>query len=155
MTRKEPNDLYLTVLQLTAIVMVTASASLSPACIAGILAASCSLLVTAWLLTGRRRELLLAGQPEALHFEPGRFTQPQDIGDGLRIRPPGDVLYYSFVTLRTVGYCDVTPASPLARSFSLIEAVVGIMYVATMIARFVSTQINADRGGATQDGAMR
>jgi len=49
-----------------------------------------------------------------------------------------------------VGYGDVTPGSPVARSLSLIEAVIGIMYVATMIARFVSIQIGADdrRGNA-------
>jgi hypothetical protein len=35
---------------------------------------------------------------------------------------------------------DVTPASPAARALSLIEAVIGIMSVATMIARFVSIQ---------------
>jgi hypothetical protein len=46
--------------------------------------------------------------------------------------------------LGTVGYGDVTPASPAARSLSLIEAVVGIMYVATMIARFVSIQTSSD-----------
>ena len=62
----------------------------------------------------------------------------------LLTRSFGDLLYYSFVTLGTVGYGDVTPASPAARSLSLIEAVVGIMYVATMIARFVSIQTNND-----------
>jgi hypothetical protein len=57
-------------------------------------------------------------------------------------RGAGDLLYYSFVTLSTVGYGDVTPASPAARSSSLIEAVVGIMYAAAMIARFISIQTN-------------
>ena len=66
------------------------------------------------------------------------------IGDRLYIRGAGDVLYYSFVTLGTVGYGDVTPSSPLARSVSLIEAVIGIMYVATMISRFVSIQISSE-----------
>jgi mannose/fructose/N-acetylgalactosamine-specific phosphotransferase system component IID len=36
----------------------------------------------------------------------------------------------------------VTPASPGARALSLIESILGIMYVATMIARFVSIQTN-------------
>jgi hypothetical protein len=236
MMQREPNYLYLTIVQVATIVMVTSSAPLSPACVAGIVIAACSLMVAAWLLTRRRRELLfvallgafalvplatfsvrrraivpgtanrvyvvnmvlwilftlyvglmvfrgilrarrvrsneifgaiyvylligvlfaqanqllLAGQPGALHFETGRFGGPEEIGDGLRIRGPGDVLYYSFVTLGTVGYGDVTPATPLARSFSLIEAIVGIMYVATMISRFVSIQISADRAGGTE-----
>jgi Ion channel len=73
--------------------------------------------------------LLLAWQPSALYFDPGRFAAPQIIGDRLYTRSVGDILYYSFVTLGTVGYGDVTPSSPLARSLSLIEAVIGIMYV--------------------------
>jgi len=86
-------------------------------------------------------QLLLAANPGALFFDPGRFPGPLTINhNSLLTRNFGDLLYYSFVTLGTVGYGDVTPASPAARSFSLIEAVVGIMYVATMIARFVSIQ---------------
>src|ERR1051325_7396083 len=80
-----------------------------------------------------------------IFFDPGRFPGPLTINhNSLLTRNFGDLLYYSFVTLGTVGYGDVTPASPAARSFSLIEAVVGIMYVATMIARFVSIQTNND-----------
>src|SRR5436309_7714638 len=54
------------------------------------------------VLFAQANQLLLAGQPGALHFEAGRFGGPEEIGDGLRIRGPGDVLYYSFVTLGTV-----------------------------------------------------
>src|SRR5262245_50990065 len=90
-------------------------------------------------------QLLLALNPGALFFDPGRFPAPLTIrNNSLLTRSVGDLLYYSFVTLGTVGYGDVTPASPGARSLSLIEAVVGIMYVATMIARFVSIQSSND-----------
>jgi len=92
--------------------------------------------------------LVLAWRPDALYFDPGRFPVPRLAADQLYLRGAGDVLYYSFVTLGTVGYGDVTPASPLARSLSLIEAVVGIMYVATMIARFVSIQTSSDHRNA-------
>jgi hypothetical protein len=90
-------------------------------------------------------QLLLAWQPNTLHFEPGRFQEPQLLVGSLYTRGAGAVLYYSFVTLGTVGYGDVTPASSLARSLSLIEAIIGIVYVATMIARFVSIQIGSER----------
>jgi hypothetical protein len=87
----------------------------------------------------------LAWNPAAIYFDPGRFPEPLVIrNNSLLTRSTGDLLYYSFVTLGTVGYGDVTPASPAARSLSLIEAVIGIMYVATMIARFVSIQTNAE-----------
>jgi hypothetical protein len=88
-------------------------------------------------------QLLLAWNPGALFFDPGRFSGPLTIrNNSLLTRSVGDLLYYSFVTLSTVGYGDVTPASPGARALSLIEAILGIMYVATMIARFVSIQTN-------------
>jgi hypothetical protein len=97
-------------------------------------------------------QLLLAVKPAALFFDPGRFPGPLTIrNNSLLTRSFGDLLYYSFVTLATVGYGDVSPASPAARSLSLIEAVIGIMYVATMIARFVSIQTNNDRRNGTPD----
>jgi hypothetical protein len=97
-------------------------------------------------------QLLLAANPGALFFDPGRFPGPLTIRNNrLLTRSFGDLLYYSFVTLGTVGYGDVTPAAPAARSLSLIEAVVGIMYVATMIARFVSIQTSNDSRSAKPD----
>ena len=90
-------------------------------------------------------QLLLAAHPAAIYFDPGRFAEPLSVrNNSLLTRSFGDLLYYSFVTLSTVGYGDVTPASPAARSLSLIEAIAGIMYVATMIARFVSSQTDSD-----------
>ncbi len=105
------------------------------------------------VLFAQAYQLLLAGYPDALYFDPGRFSAPQMIGSGLYTRGAGDLVYYSFVTLGTVGYGDVTPSSPLARSLSLIEAVIGIMYVATMIARFVSIQISGEGRGAEPEHA--
>jgi hypothetical protein len=101
--------------------------------------------------------LLLASNPGALFFDPGRFSGPLTIrNNSLLTRSFGDLLYYySFVKLGTVGYGDVTPASPAARSLSLIEAVVGIMYVATMIARFVSIQTNDDGRNEKPDPKYR
>ena len=53
--------------------------------------------------------------------------------------PQSDVLtYYSFVTLTTVGYGDVTPVSPLARTFAWIEAITGQFYLAIIVAGLVS-----------------
>jgi hypothetical protein len=92
-------------------------------------------------------QLLLAWEPGALYFDPARFPVPQQLTDGLDTRGVGVVLYYSFVTLGTVGYGDVTPASPVARAVSLIEAILGIMYVATLITRFVSIQISSESRG--------
>jgi ion channel len=89
-------------------------------------------------------QALLVWQPDALYFDPGRFPPLPESVNRPFTHGAGDIIYYSFVTLGTVGYGDVTPASPVARSLSLIEAVTGIMYVATMIARFVSIQTSGE-----------
>jgi hypothetical protein len=47
-------------------------------------------------------------------------------------------IYYSFVTLSTVGYGDVSPLSVGARSAAALEMVVGPLYLAILIARLVS-----------------
>ena len=49
--------------------------------------------------------------------------------------------YYSFVTQTTLGYGDITPITAPARSFSLLEAVIGQLYVAVLIARLVGLHI--------------
>lgn len=50
-----------------------------------------------------------------------------------------DLLYFSFVTLTTLGYGDILPATDHARSFAILEAVVGSFYMVVLIARLVGT----------------
>jgi hypothetical protein len=52
------------------------------------------------------------------------------------------ILYYSFETLTTIGYGDITPANPPARFFSVTEALVGQLYLAVLVARFVGMQVS-------------
>jgi hypothetical protein len=46
--------------------------------------------------------------------------------------------YFSFVTLSTVGYGDITPVSKVARMLAAMEAMTGLLYVAVLIARLVA-----------------
>lgn len=46
--------------------------------------------------------------------------------------------YFSFITLSTVGYGDITPVSRAARWLAAMEAIIGLLYVAVLIARLVS-----------------
>lgn len=55
------------------------------------------------------------------------------------------LLYFSFTTLTTVGYGDITPLHPMARNFANFEAVVGQLYPATLLARLVSLEISHRR----------
>jgi Ion channel len=48
-----------------------------------------------------------------------------------------NAFYFSFITLSTVGYGDITPVSKLARMLAAMEAMTGLLYVAVLIARLV------------------
>ncbi len=50
-------------------------------------------------------------------------------------------IYYSFVTLTTLGYGDITPISHPAQSLSLLEAIMGQLYLAVLVARMVGIHI--------------
>ena len=56
-------------------------------------------------------------------------------------------LYFSFVTLTTLGYGDITPATSIARTLSYMQAIAGQFYVAVLVAGLVSAFI-ADRQGS-------
>jgi hypothetical protein len=62
-------------------------------------------------------------------------------GDLVRQHVFESFIYYSFVTLTTLGYGDITPVSPPARALSSLEAVTGQLYIAVLIARLVGLHI--------------
>jgi voltage-gated potassium channel len=70
---------------------------------------------------------------------PGSFAMPAAIGDKIASMPPdrATLNYYSFITLATVGYGDVTPTTPLARTLAWMEAIVGQFYLAVLVAGLV------------------
>ena len=51
---------------------------------------------------------------------------------------PAILNYFSFVTITTLGYGDISPVSAQARQLAVLEAFVGQMYVAILIARLVA-----------------
>jgi len=53
-----------------------------------------------------------------------------------------DVAYYSYVTLTTLGYGDITPVVPVARFLVYMEAVVGVFYMAILVASLIGVSIN-------------
>ena len=52
-------------------------------------------------------------------------------------------IYYSFVTITTLGYGDITPATELASSFAILEAVVGQLYLVVVVARLVGMHVSS------------
>jgi len=57
----------------------------------------------------------------------------------------GDFFYFSFTTLTTVAYGDMYPASPVARSMAIVEAMVGVIFVAVLISRLVGLHVGRPR----------
>jgi hypothetical protein len=53
-----------------------------------------------------------------------------------------DFIYYSFVTLTTLGYGDITPLTQTSRTLAFMEAVVGQVYLAIIVARLVAMYIS-------------
>jgi hypothetical protein len=65
----------------------------------------------------------------------------------------GELLYFSMVTITTVGYGDVLAVSPTARMLAVIEAVLGQFFVAVLVGMFVgmyASQLFANRGTSTK-----
>ena len=55
--------------------------------------------------------------------------------------PIGDLNHFSFVTLTTLGYGDILPVSQAARSLAALEALIGQLFLAIVVARLVALQI--------------
>jgi hypothetical protein len=65
---------------------------------------------------------------------PGSFAFP----DGAAARGMESALqYFSFVTITTLGYGDIQPVTRLARMVSVLEAVIGQLYLVILVARLV------------------
>jgi voltage-gated potassium channel Kch len=50
-------------------------------------------------------------------------------------------MYFSFVTLTTVGFGDVVPVDPVARAAMILEALIGQFYLVVLVARLVGMHI--------------
>ena len=65
------------------------------------------------------------------YFYPGAYA----FGGTLKALDFTELMYFSFTTLATVGYGDITPALVQSRFLTILEMITGVMYVAILIAR--------------------
>jgi voltage-gated potassium channel len=99
--------------------------------------------VTADLIMGAASTYFLIGLFWAFIFffietvSPGSFRL-----EGSPADMESQLIYYSFVTLTTVGYGDVIPTSMIARSYSVLEAVIGQLYLTVLVAGLVGLHIS-------------
>jgi hypothetical protein len=104
--------------------------------------------VAAYLLIGMAwafaYEAVALEWPGAFAFPDARTLQAEEL-----IAP---LAYFSFVTLTTVGYGDVTARHPIARSLVTIEALIGQLFPAILLARLVSLELlHRDRDVADEE----
>lgn len=99
--------------------------------------------VTSHRLVGAVVAYLLLGLTWAYAYDWLEFARPGSFhaGGGVTEGAYPTLLYYSFVTLTTVGYGDVTPVSSAARALSNLESLVGVLYPAVLIGRLLSKQV--------------
>ena len=86
-----------------------------------------------------------------LHWElamawPGSLAEASPSGAPARVSL-STAIYYSFVTLATLGYGDVVPRTDVARGLAVLEAVGGQLYVAVTIARLVGAHLQTPGHG--------
>ncbi|MCI5064765.1 ion channel [bacterium] len=67
------------------------------------------------------------------------LSSPEEIQNGI-----STFFYYSFVTLTTLGYGDITPLSPIARNISILESIAGQFYLTILVARLVALHLTSD-----------
>lgn len=75
--------------------------------------------------------------------DPGAFAFATPPATAVELK--SDLMYFSFVTLTTVGYGDVTPLHPFARSLAMVEALAGQLFLAVTLARLVALEIGRRR----------
>ena len=72
---------------------------------------------------------------------------PNAFSETIKASEPGSrfqqLVYFSFVTLTTVGYGDMAPIAPLSRGLAITEAILGQMYLAVVLARMVSLELSS------------
>ena len=75
----------------------------------------------------------------AAYLVPGSFNglpaEPSKI-------PGSDMIYYSFVTMSTLGYGDITPARPIARGLAYMASIAGQFYIAMLVSALVSMYLS-------------
>ncbi|MEI6355049.1 MAG: two pore domain potassium channel family protein [Methylococcus sp.] len=85
---------------------------------------------------------LMIGMTWCYFYEFIEMAAPGSLKGPTMVMVKDDFFYFSFVTLSTLGFGDIIPVSRLARSFAIIEAMTGQLYLAILISRLVSAHVS-------------
>lgn len=58
--------------------------------------------------------------------------------------------YFSFTTLTTLGYGDITPQTPATQAYAIMQAAIGQVFLAVIVARLIALHISYERGHSDQ-----
>ena len=150
--RLSPLETTLELVCLSILVFMTLKQTLRPGPVTGyrVLGGIAGYLLIGFTWTSAY-QLVMYQAPSAIHFQ----SSLSDISP----RQPTHLMYFSFVTLTTVGYGDAYPVHPVARSLAVAEALIGQLYLATLIASLVgmamqtrSTSVDAGPNAAGKWG---
>lgn len=100
--------------------------------------------VTHHRIQGAVAVFMLLGLVWASAYELLHLMRPEAFSGAVGDAPGSPTwIYYSFVTLTTMGYGDITPVHPVARSLAISEAFTGQLYLAITLARLVTLYVGA------------
>jgi hypothetical protein len=66
-------------------------------------------------------------------------------GEAITQQKASELLYFSFTVLTSTGFGDIVPVHPVARMLCVLEQILGLLYIAILIARLAGTYPPADR----------
>lgn len=95
------------------------------------------LVISGQTVLGAICAYLLLGMAFAFAYHAQWAIDHEAFNGNLGPSPQFGLLYFSYVTLATLGYGDITPAGQLARSFAMIESLVGQIFLVTLVAALV------------------
>jgi hypothetical protein len=76
-----------------------------------------------------------------LHLQPESFLLPEHLKPGTDGVFAMWSIYFSFTTLTTLGYGDITPQLPAVQSYAVVEAACGQIFLTVLVARLVALHI--------------
>jgi hypothetical protein len=137
--------------------------SLGTSCVASILLTGCVIVVLAYIFRSPRvtldvmlaavtAYLLIALSFAALyslvfHLDPQSFRLPEWIERGSVEAVRTEMVYFSLVTLATLGYGDILPSSPFTQMLAVLEAVIGQFFMTVLVAWLVGMFISHNFAG--------
>jgi hypothetical protein len=87
-------------------------------------------------------------------FNPGSFRGSEHLSTPhVDDRQHFLLTYFSFVTLTSVGYGDITPGSGMARSLAVVEAMIGQFYIAVLIGELIGKRVSQAVASQSSDSA--